>query len=57
MDAKAAAAYLSVTVAALHKLSAARQIPFHQEAPACKLWFKRSELDAWRESGGSSSWR
>jgi hypothetical protein len=48
MDAKGAAAYLSISLHALHKLTAARSIPFEQDAPGCKLWFKRSELDAWR---------
>jgi hypothetical protein len=47
-DTRAAAAYLGLTANALHKLSAARAIPFHQDTPGGKLWFKRSELDAWR---------
>jgi hypothetical protein len=55
MNAKAAAAYLGSTVTALHKLTAARLIPFHQDGPGCKLWFKRSELDEWRVGGGSRS--
>jgi excisionase family DNA binding protein len=48
IDAKSAAAYLSISRHALHKLTAARAIPFEQDAPGCKLWFKRSDLDAWR---------
>ena len=52
LDAKGAAAYLGITTNALHKLTAARTIPFEQEGPGCKCWFKRSELDAWREGGG-----
>ena len=48
LDAKSAAAYLSISVHALHKLTAARVVPFEQEGPGCKLWFKPSELDAWR---------
>lgn len=48
LDARGAADYLSMTATALHKLTAARAIPFEQDAPGCKLWFKRSELDAWR---------
>jgi hypothetical protein len=56
VDAKGAAAYLGMTVTALHKLTAARAIPFEQEGPGCKLWFRRSALDAWREAGGARSY-
>lgn len=48
MDAWEAASYLALTRDALHKLTAARAIPFVQNAPNGKWWFKRSELDAWR---------
>ena len=24
------------------------EIPFHQDGPGCKLWFRRAELDSWR---------
>ena len=51
LDAKRAAAYLGLSVNALHKLTAERAIPFEQEGPGCKVWFKRSELDAWRRAG------
>jgi excisionase family DNA binding protein len=53
LDTKGAAAYLGITTNALHKLTSARQIPFEQDGPGCKCYFKRSELDAWRERGGS----
>ena len=43
-----AARYLSVTPNALHKLTAARAIPFEQDGPGARCWFRRSELDAWR---------
>jgi len=49
LDAKEAAAYLGMPTSTLHKLTAERAIPFTQEGPGCKLYFKRSELDAWRE--------
>lgn len=45
-----AAAYLGMTVAALHKLTAARQIPFEQTGPRCRCYFKRGDLDRWRAS-------
>jgi hypothetical protein len=49
MDTKAAAAYLGLSSAnALHKLTAARLIPFEQDGPGAKCWFQKSQLDAWR---------
>lgn len=57
LDAKAAAEYLGMTVAALHKHTASNAIPFSQSGPNAKLYFQRSQLDAWRlrRSQGSSS--
>jgi excisionase family DNA binding protein len=52
LTAKGAAEYLGISVTALHKLTSARLIPFEQDGPGCKLWFRREELDAWRRSGG-----
>jgi hypothetical protein len=53
MTAREAAAYLGfASVHPLHKLTAARTIPFAQDAPGCRLFFKRSDLDDWRRSGG-----
>jgi len=48
LDAKAAAAYLGVSVHALHRLSAERRIPCSQDRPGGRLYFQRSELDRWR---------
>jgi excisionase family DNA binding protein len=48
---KDAAAYLGLSVNALHKLTAARQVPFAQDTTGGKCWFLRSELDAWRRGG------
>jgi excisionase family DNA binding protein len=53
LDSEATAAYLSLPRSTLHKLTAERAIPFAQDGPGCKLYFKRSTLDAWREGGGS----
>jgi excisionase family DNA binding protein len=50
-----AATYLGISTNALHKLTADRLIPFEQEGAGCKLYFKRSQLDAWRGAGGSRS--
>jgi excisionase family DNA binding protein len=43
-----AAAHLGLSVNALHKLTAARAVPFEQERRGCRCWFRRSELDRWR---------
>lgn len=48
LSTRQAARYLGVTPNALHKLTAARAIPFAQDTPGAKCWFRRSELDAWR---------
>jgi hypothetical protein len=51
LDTREAATYLGLTPNALHKLTAARQIPFAQDVPGGKCWFLRSELSAWRRAG------
>lgn len=43
-----AAAYLGLTRAALDKLCASRVVPFEQDKPGGKRWFKRADLDDWR---------
>jgi excisionase family DNA binding protein len=53
LNSKSAAAYLGVSMNAIHKLTAARSIPFEQDGPGCRCWFKRSELDGWRSGGGA----
>ena len=55
LDARAAAKYLGISLNALHKLTAERAIPVEQDGPGCKLWFRRSALDGWREAGGARS--
>jgi hypothetical protein len=52
-----AADYLGLTPTALHRHTAERAIPFEQDCPNGKCWFKRRELDRWREAGGARSWR
>jgi excisionase family DNA binding protein len=51
MTTNEAAAYLGMTANALHKLTASRTIPFAQDEPGARCYFKRSELDRWRGSG------
>ena len=48
LNTRQAADYLGISPNALHKLTAARAIPFEQERARAKCWFRRSELDAWR---------
>jgi excisionase family DNA binding protein len=43
-----AALHLGLSVHALHRLTAARRVPFTQHAPGGRCYFRRSELDAWR---------
>lgn len=45
---KQAAEHLGMTATALHKLTAGRAIPFEQDGPGCRCWFKRADLDGWR---------
>ena len=45
-----AAAYVGRSTTALHKLTAARQIPFEQDGPGGRCYFRRSDLDAWMRS-------
>jgi excisionase family DNA binding protein len=51
MASREAAAYLGLTLAALHRLTAARAVPFEQDAPGGKCWFNRADLDTWRRGG------
>jgi excisionase family DNA binding protein len=51
LDSKAAAEYLGVPVSTLHKLTAARSIPFEQATRGGKCYFRRPDLDAWRAGG------
>jgi excisionase family DNA binding protein len=52
LDSRGAADYLGVHRDTLRKLAAERTIPAHQDGPGCKLFFRRSDLDAWRRNGG-----
>jgi len=51
-DSRHAAEYLGVHRDTLRKLAAERSIPSEQDGPGCKLYFRRSDLDAWRFGGG-----
>jgi excisionase family DNA binding protein len=51
-DCRHAADYLGVHRDTLRKLAAERAITAEQDGPGCKLYFRRSDLDAWRRFGG-----
>jgi excisionase family DNA binding protein len=55
MTSREAATYLGLTLAALHRLTATRAVPFEQDAPGGKCWFNRADLDAWRRNGDARS--
>ena len=51
-DSAQAAEYLGLHRDTLRRLAAARAIPTEQDGRGCKLFFLRSALDEWRQSGG-----
>jgi len=55
MTSREAATYLGLTLPALHRLTAARAVPFEQDSPGGKCWFNRADLDTWRRGGGARS--
>jgi excisionase family DNA binding protein len=56
MTSREAATYLGLTLTALHRLTAARAVPFAQDAPGGKCWFNRADLDDWRRGGSVRSY-
>jgi excisionase family DNA binding protein len=52
LDSRGAAEYLGVHRDTLRKLAAEQAIPVHQDGRGCKLFFRRSDLDEWRDKGG-----
>lgn len=55
-----AAAYLGISTTALHKLTSARLLAFSQSAPGGRCFFRRADLDAYREQslkGGGIDYR
>jgi hypothetical protein len=53
MNTRAAAEYLDMPMSALHRLTAARQIPCSQDGPGARCFFRRSDLDRWRGATAS----
>lgn len=50
LDSREAADHLGLSLHALRHLVARRAVPFVQDRPGAKVFFKVSELDAWRAS-------
>ena len=47
MSVEMAARYLDFSEERVRKLKESRRIPFHQEGPGCRVFFRRTELDEW----------
>jgi len=52
MESAEAARHIGRSISALHKLTAARRIPFSQDGPGAKCYFRRSDLDRWMAGQG-----
>ncbi len=48
-----AAEHLGLHRDTLRKRAKEGLIPFEQDAPGCRIYFCRSDLDAWRHAGGA----
>jgi excisionase family DNA binding protein len=53
LDTRRAAEYLGVHRDGLRRLAAEGVIPAEQAGAGCKLYFRRSDLDAWRSPGSA----
>ena len=51
LDTRRGAEYLGIHRDSLRRLAAERAIPAEQAGTGCKLFFRRSDLDAWRRAG------
>ena len=54
MDTRRATEYLGIHRDSLRRLAAEGTIPAEQAGAGCKLFFRRSDLDAWRSPGSTS---
>jgi excisionase family DNA binding protein len=57
LDTAGAAEYLGVHRDTINKLAVEGKLPSEQDAPGCKRWFQRGELDDWRRGGGAAQLR
>jgi excisionase family DNA binding protein len=54
LDTRHAAEYLGIHRDSVRRLAAERVIPSEQAGAGCKLFFRRSDLNAWRRHGSAS---
>ena len=54
LDTRSASEYLGIHRDSLRRLAAERAIPAEQTGAGCKLFFRRSDLDAWRRRGSAT---
>ena len=54
LDTRGASEYLGIHRDNLRRLAAERAISAEQAGPGCKLFFRRSDLDAWRRRASAS---
>ncbi len=54
LDTRGASEYLGIHRDSLRRLAAERAIPAEQAGAGCKLFFRRSDLDAWRHRGSAT---
>lgn len=57
LDLASAAERLGIHPDTLRKRAKAGLVPFEQDGPGCRMYFRASDLDAWRHSGGTIAWR
>jgi hypothetical protein len=57
IDLATAAERLGLHPDTLRKRAKAGLVPFEQDGPGCRMYFRPSDLDAWRHSGGAIAWR
>lgn len=53
LDTRCASEYLGIHRDSLRRLAAAKEVPAEQSGAGCKLFFRRSDLDAWRRPGSA----
>jgi excisionase family DNA binding protein len=53
LDTRGASEYLGIHRDSLRRLAAEQAIPAEQAGVGCKLFFRRSDLDAWRRGGAT----
>jgi hypothetical protein len=51
LDLASAARHLRIHPDTLRKRARGGLVPYEQAGPGCRVYFRRSDLDAWRESG------